>query len=362
MIKFFPFRLKLDLRKFIFSLLILLAVLLILVEISRGVLTLDSRRVYGSVLSASLLYSALRLKGSVNRAFILLTIFSLIFPPILLLALLLPKEHLESVCESTQEEGEESIDLLNASYRSNLVICRSVRLMGSLATSLALEISKRRRVVLVDWNGEARSRLKEVDCKIANPSDVWFGYQGSLGISYYITLSEVLSYLTGADPSSILGLLMKENPPALSDPKMSDHEPIISAVRSGVLRIEDALPKLVGVLVIDASKLNAKGKNMVSLITLFQCSVYIERDFLVIAPLLNPLTDEKLNPRIRDELMWMISSLSKAGCFILSTRESSRFSDEFDSVLECDDCVKPVYKLDNFRLCAWIRDKGRKRA
>ncbi|MEM3371377.1 MAG: hypothetical protein QXO55_02005 [Candidatus Korarchaeum sp.] len=347
---------KSELKRAISITLILIAALLILTETSRGILALDSHRIYGLTLSSLLLYLALRLRGSVNRNFLLLFVLSLIFPPTLLLTLLLPRERHEKTRKAVREGEEKFFDLLDASYRSNLIICRSIRLMGSLATSLASRISKHRRVILVDWNGNAHSRLGEVECRIANPSDLWFGYQGNLGSSYYITLSELLSYLTGADPSSILGLLTGDTPPVPRDPRIGDHEPIISSARSGGLRIEDALPKLVGVLIIDASKLNAKGKNLISLMTLFQCSVYTERDFLVIAPLLSPLTDRKLNPRMRDELRWIISSLSKAGCFILSTEESLGFSDEFDNVLECDSCGGPVYKLDGFRLCPRIRD------
>lgn len=360
--KFKLFRFELDLRKLVSNSMILLAILLILAEASRGVATLDPRRVYGVALSATLLYLALRSRGPVNRGFVTLTIPSLIFPPVLLLTFLLPKGRFKRMHGAASEGLREIPDLLKASYGSNLVICRSARLMGSLAISLALETSKQRRVVLVDWNGEARSRLKEIDFRIADPSDIWFGYQGSLGPSYYITLSEILSYLTGADPSYILELLGGDNPHAPRDSRLGDHGAILPVVRSGGLRIEDALPKMAGVLVIDASKFNAEGKNVISLTTLLQCSVYAERDFLVITPLLNPLTDEKLSPRMRDELRWIVSSLSKAGCFILSTRESLRFSDEFDNVLECDSCEDPTYKLDNFRLCAWTGGTGGKRA
>ncbi len=348
---------RLELRKTVSITLILLATLLILAETSRGIL-FDPRRVYGSALSSLLLFLALRLRGSVRRTFLLPVIPSFIFPPILLLVLLLPKDH-ERPREVARESGE-AFDLLRTSYGSNLVICRSVRLMGSVAISLASELSRHRRVVLVDWSGEAHLRLGKVDHRIAEPSDICLGYQGDLGASYHMTLSELLSYLTGADPSYILGLLRGDVPPVLRDPRMGDSELITSLARSNGLRIEEALPKLSGVLIIDASKLNIKGKNALSLMTLLQCCTYEERDFLVIAPLLSPLTDERIHPRIRDELRWMISSLSKAGCFILSTKESSSFSDEFDNVIECDSCTKHVYKLDSFLLCPWRGNRGRR--
>lgn len=354
--------LKPELKRVTSIVLILIAALLILTETSRGILVLDSHRVYGLAISSFLLYLALRLRGSVDKNFLLLFVLSFIFPPILLLALLLPRGCLKKLHRTVQEDEKIFLDLLNASYRSNLIICRSIRLMGSVSTSLALELSRYRRVILVDWNGNAHLRLREVECRIANPSDIWFGYQGNLGPSYYMTLSELLSYLTETDPSFILGLLRGNASSVSRDPRIGDYEQIISLARSGSLRIEDALPKLVGVLIIDASKLNAKGKNVISLLTLFQCSVYTERDFLVITPLLSPITDKKLSPKIRDELRWMLSSLSKSGCFILSTEESSGFSSEFDNVLECNGCTNPVYKLDNFRLCPWIGDRGKRQA
>ncbi|RDD53203.1 MAG: hypothetical protein BA066_05715 [Candidatus Korarchaeota archaeon NZ13-K] len=349
---------ELGVRRILQILLIALTALLLLSEAARGVVP-DRHRVYGVALSAIMLYASLRMAGPVGRTFLLFLVLSFIFPPALLLALM-PRRHREARSEIILEpEGQ--VNLLNASYGSNLVICRSVRLMGSVAISLAREMSKHRRVVLVDWNGDARARLKEIEHRIANPTDIWFGYQGSLGSSYYVTLSELLSYLTGADPSSVLALLRGEGPPVLRDPRIGECEPLISTSSSEGLRMEDALPKLVGVLILDASRLSAKGKNLISLMTLFQCSVYRERDFLVIAPLLSPLTDERVNPRIRDELRWMISSLSGAGCFIVSTRESSAFSDEFDNIFECGDCANPIYRLDDFRICPWTADRGRRR-
>lgn len=350
----------LNFKQLAFASLILTSLLFILTETSRGLLALDSHRVYGTAISGSLIYVAIRLRGLSQKMFPLFLAISFLFPPAILAALL-PFRVSESKKDELAEELEDS-DLLNKSYGTNLVICRSARLMGSVAISLASELSRYRRVVLVDWNGDAGKRLRDVDHRIANPSDIWLGYPGDLGPSYYLTASEFLSYLTGADAPFIFGMLRGDRP-SFSDLKLGEQEQLISSiVRAEGLRLEDALPKLVGVLVIDASGLSVKAKNAISLMTLLQSSVYRDRDFLVIAPLLSPLTDEKLNQRIKDELKWLISSLSRGGCFITSTEESAKFCNEFDNVLECDHCSKPSHKLDGFRLCPWRGSRGRKRA
>lgn len=349
----------LNAKNFFSILLILVSVLLILVETSRGSLTPDAHRVYRVAISGALIYISLKPRGISKKKFASILLVSLFFPPALLASLFLARES-EPKEVGGVEEQEESPDLLSSSYRANLVICRTVRLMNSIAIYLASELCRHRRVVLVDWNGNAAERLKEVDHRIASPSEICFSYPGALGPSYYFTASEFLSYLTGTDPSLISRVLMgsQASPANL---KLSEKDPLLSKLISDdCLKLEDALPKLLGVLIIDASKLNVKLKNAVSLMTLLQCSAYRGRDFLVITPLLSPLTDEKLSQKIKDELRWLISSLSNGGCFITSTEESAGFFEEFDRVLECGPCPKPVHKLGGFHLCSWRGGRGKK--
>ncbi len=337
-----------NLRRVLFSVLILIAILFILAETSRGIFIPDSKRVYGTSLAGLLIYLALIIGKNRRGFFPIFFLLSFFFPPILILTLIpFRMKRNEEVYHAPVKE-----DLLSASYRSNLVICKSVRIMSSLATSLALEISKRRRVILVDWSGEASKRFRDMEHRIASPSDIWLGYQGILGSSYDLTLSELLSYF-GVDQSAILNIIKRRD---IRGPV----DEILLPLSEERIRIDEALPKPGGALIIDLSKLNMRGKNAISLMILLQCSAYDERDFLVISPLLSPITDERLHEKIRDDIKWLISSLSKSGCFILSTHEASQFSDEFDTIIECDSCVTPIYKLNGFRLCPWIGGKGKR--
>lgn len=338
-----------ELRKILLNILIFVTILLILAETSRGIFIPDSRRVYVISLAGFLIYLILVLRRNKRTLFPIFFVSSFFFPPILILALIpFEVQRKEEICHVPVKE----IDILSASYKSNLVICKSVRVMSSLATSLALEISKRRRVILVDWSGEAPKRFRDVEHKIASPSDIWLGYQGALGSSYDLTLSELLSYF-GVDQSLILNVIKRKD---LRGPV----DDILLPLSGERVRIDEALPKQGGALIIDLSKLNARGKNAISLMILLQCSAYDERDFLVISPLLSPITDGRLHEKIRDEIKWLISSLSKSGCFILSTHEASQFSNEFDTIFECDRCVTPIYKLNGFLLCPWTGGKGRR--
>jgi len=336
-----------NIRRILFIILILMAILFILAETSRGIFIPDPKRVYGTSLAGLLIYLALIVGKNRRSLFPIFFVLSFFFPPILILALIPFRMERKEIHQAPVRE-----DLLSASYGSNLVICKSVRIMSSLAISLALEISKRRRVILVDWSGEASKRFRDMEHKIASPSDIWLGYQGSLGSSYDLTLSELLSYF-GVDQSLILDTIKRKS---IRGPV----DEILLPLSEERVRIDEALPKPGGALIIDLSKLNARGKNAISLMILLQCSAYDERDFLVISPLLSPITDERLHERIRDDIKWLISSLSRSGCFILSTHEASQFSDEFDTILECDSCVTPIYKLNGFRLCPWTGGKGKR--
>jgi hypothetical protein len=338
-----------NMRRISFSILILVATLFILAETSRGILIPDSKRVYGISLAGLLMYLALIIGKNRRSFFPIFFVLSFFFPPILMLALIPFRIKRKDEAYQAPAKG---MDLLSASYGSNLVICKSVRIMSSLATSLAIEISKRRRVILVDWSGEASKRFRDIEHRIASPSDIWLGYKGILGSSYDLTLSELLSYF-GVDQSAILNVIRKRD-------IRSPVDDILLPLSEERVRIDEALPKPGGALIIDLSKLNARGKNAISLMVLLQCLAYDERDFLVISPLLSPITDERLHGKVRDEIKWIISSLSKSGCFILSTHEASQFSDEFDTVLECDSCATPIYRLNGFRLCPWIGGKGKR--
>jgi len=341
----------------------ILGILFMLVEMPRGIIIPDPKRMYNTLLGAVLIYSGLKLRSDVNlRLFIPLTLASFFFTPLLLLSFILkaPKSALSN------EEGEKDITgLLEASFSSCLVICDSTKLASSVAISIAGELAKYRRVVLVDWGGEARNRLERtgVEFRVAKAGEIWYGYAGGLGPSYYMTLSDLISYFTGINASVISEVLRSGDISLLEDLKIPEpsRSLLIKVFGEEKTLLHEALPETAGVLVIDASRLPARGKDIISIMTLLQATAYERRDFLVVAPLLSPLTDPRSPSAVQDEMRWLISSLSRGGAFISSVREGERYAGEFDLALECDSCRDPLSKLDSYRLCllqvrrGWIR-------
>ncbi|MDK2384285.1 MAG: hypothetical protein QI199_05695, partial [Candidatus Korarchaeota archaeon] len=180
--------------------------------------------------------------------------------------------------------------------------------------------------------------------------------------SYYMTASLLLSYLIGVNPSVISEVLKTGDISLLDDIRIP--EPGRSLLRKlfgedGSL-LHEALPEVAGVLIIDASGLSTAGKDATSLITLLQSVAYERRDFVVITPLLSPLTDERAPYQIKDEIRWLISSLRRGGGIITSIEDSLAYSSEFDVVLVCDECEDPIYRLDSYRLCPLIARRARK--
>ncbi len=342
-----------DLSFLLFS---FIGILFILVETPRGLMIPDSHRIYNVILGSAFIYLGLRLKFKEvdNRVFIPIFLASFLFPPIIFLSYIpKPKE--------TPEEINQGDNLLGRSFSSNLVVCDSIGLACSISISIAKELSKYRRVVLIDWTGKALSRLESGNVKIAKAGDVWFGYAGNLGPSYHMTVSNLLSYLTNISASVINESLKTGDTSLLEDlriPEPSRSILLMTLGEKGSL-LHEALPETAGILIVDASNLPATGKDIVSLMALLQSVAYENRDFLIIAPLLSPLTDPKLPKTLQDEIRWMISSLSNGGAFIASTKESMPYCDEFDSKMECDGCDNPIGKVDNYQLCPLQVHKGR---
>ncbi len=334
-------------RDLAFLLLSFVGILFIFVEAPRGLIIPDSHRIYNVALGSAFIYLGLRLKLEVdNRIFIPIFLASFLFPPIILLSYI-PKPH------KTSEEISQKDSLLERSFSSNLVICDSIGLARSISISIAKELSKYRRVVLVDWTGEALSRLESGHVKIANAGDIWFGYAGNLGPSYYMTVASLLSYLTNINASVINEALKTGDISLLEDMRIPEPSRSILLMilgEKGSL-LHEVLPETAGTLVVNASNLPAIGKDLLSLMVLLQSIVYESRDFLIVAPLLSPLTDSKLPKTLQDEIRWMISSLSNGGAFIASIRESMHYYDEFDGKMECNECENPISKVDNYRLC-----------
>ncbi len=334
-------------RDLVFLLLSFIGVLFILVEAPRGLIIPDSHRVYNVVLGSAFIYLGLRLKLRVDhKIFIPIFLASLLFPPIVFISYI-PKP------QRMPEKIGSKDSLLRRSFSSNLVVCDSIGLACSISISIAKELSRHRRVVLVDWTGKALSRIKSGNVKIANTGDTWFGYAGNLGPSYHMTVSNLLSYLTNTNAFIIDRVLKTGDTSLLEDMRVPEPSRSILLMilgEKGPL-LHEALPETAGTLIVDVSDLPATGKDLASLIALLQSIVYENRDFLVIVPLLSPLTDPKLPKTLQDEIRWMISSLSNGGAFIVSTRESILYYDEFDSKMECNGCENPISKVDNYRLC-----------
>ncbi len=345
----------------VLSLTLMAAGLLFLaVEVIRIWPILIPQRPVNILLSSSLMYSSLRIRGrEVNYRHLLLVILtSLLVPPILLMLPFLPERAGEVERMAGAEESEE--DLLAASFRSILVVCDSMALATSLATSLASHLANWRRIVLVDWSGDAPERLKGLEVRVAKPEDLWLGHPGNLGPSYYMTASLLLSYLSDINPSVIGEALKTGDPSFLQDVRIPEpgRSLLISLLGEGGSLLHEALPEVAGILVIDASELPVAGKDALSLLTLLQAVAYEKRDFAVITPLLSPLTDERAPSRIRDEMRWLISSLRRGGGIVTSIPHAAPFIGEFDLGLECDGCDAPIYRLDSYRLCPLQSRRG----
>ncbi len=342
-------------RDIAFLLLSFVGILFILVESPRGLMIPDSHRIYNVVLGSAFIYLGLRLKLKVDhRIFIPILLVSFLFPPLIFLSYM-PRPH-----KMPEREGDRETSLLELSFSSNLIVCDSIRLACSISISLAEELSKYRRVVLVDWTGEAPDRLRSSNIKVARVGDVWFGYAGNLGPSYYMTVSSLLSHLTGVNASLINEALKTGDTSLLRDVRIPEpSRSILMAIigERGSL-LHEALPETAGTLIIDASSLPALGKDLISLMALLQSAAYDNRDFLIIVPILSPFTDPKLPKTLQDEIKWIISSLSDGGAFIASTRESMLYYDEFDARMVCNGCENPISKVDSYRLCPLQARKG----
>ncbi len=317
------------------------------------------QRLINVSLATILFYSGFRIRSSVDlRYYLPLALGSLLLPPLLLLTFIstIPNKAMK------EDSPQNRIDLTSLSFRSVLVICESIGLASSLAISLSAILSNNRRVVLVDWSGNAIERLGNIEIRIARPEEIWFGYAGSLGPSYYMTASILLSYLSGVNPSVISEVLRTGDISLLEDVRIP--EPGRSLLRQlfgeGGPSLHEALPEMAGVLIIDASRLPTAGKDAVSLMALLQSVAYEKRDFVVIAPLLAPLTEERAPHQIRDEVRWLISSLGGGGGIITSIEGSTIYSNEFDIALMCDECENPIYRLDSYRLCPLPVRKARR--
>ncbi len=341
-------------RDIVFLLFSFIGILFILVESPRGLIIPDYHRVYNVILGSAFIYLGLRSKLEVDRrVFIPIFLASFLFPPLIFLSYI-PRPH------RMPERGDREVSLLELSFSSNLIVCNSIRLACSISISLAEEMSKNRRVVLVDWTGEAHDRLRLSNVKVARVGDVWFGYAGNLGPSYYMTVSSLLSHLTGVNASLIKEALKTGDTSLLGDIRIPEpSRSILIAIlgEKGSL-LHEALPETAGTLIIDASHLPALGKDLISLMALLQSTAYENRDFLVIVPILSPFTDPKLPETLQDEIKWIISSLSNGGAFIVSTRESMLYYDEFNARMECDGCENPISKVDSYRLCPLQARKG----
>lgn len=357
----FPFTLRRAFRKprdIVSLLLMLLALMFLLVEFRIWPIEIADRLIHIS-LAAALFYLGLRIRRRVNfRFFLPLAVGSLIFPPLLLLA---PLSVLRK--DGFGESSGEGKDLLSISFRSVLVICKSIGLASSIAISIASRLATRRRVVLVDWSGSATDRLRDFEVKVVDPKELWFGHAGRLGSSYYMTAAILLSYISGVNASLVGELLKSGDVSLLQDARFS--EPggslLLRIIGEGSFLLHQGLPSVAGVLIVDVSKLPVVDRNAVSLLVLLQSIAYDNRDFVVVAPLLSPLTDERISPKIRDELRWIISSLSEGGGIITSVEEASRYFGEFDLSLKCDECDEPIYKLDSYLLCPLREDKVRRK-
>ncbi len=338
-------------RDVVSILLLMVGFLFLLVEIARIWPIRVPSRLINVSLAGALFYLGLRIKSSVDLRYYIPTVLgSLLFPPLLLLSFVSAMSRGGDGRGASQQDQP---DLLSLSFRSVLVVCESIGLASSLAVSMASLLSANRRVVLVDWLGDAVERLKDAEVKIARPEELWFGHAGSLGPSYYMTASLLLSYMSGVNPSLIAEVLKTGDTSLLEDVRIPEpgRSLLLQLFGEGGSPLHEALPEVAGVLIIDASRLSAAGKDAISLMVLLQSAAYERRDFVVIAPLLSPLTEERVPHQIRDEIRWLVSSLGKGGAVITSIEDSLVYSNEFDFVLACDECENPTYRLDSYRLC-----------
>jgi len=343
-------------------LLLILGFLFLSVEVVRIWPVRMPQRLINISIASILFYLGFRIRGNVDlRYYVPLALGSLLFPPLLLLTFISTMSiSKDEVREEDERQSEQ--DLLSLSFKSVLTVCKSVGLASSLAISLASLISTNRRVILVDWNGDAADRLKNAEIRIARPEELRFSHAGGLGPSYYMTASLLLSYLSGVNPSVISEVLKTGDVSLLDDVRIP--EPGRSLLRQlfgeDGSSLHEALPEVAGVLIIDASRLSTAGKDAISLMTLLQSVTYERRDFVVITPLLSPLTEERAPPQIKDEIRWLISSLRRGGGIITSIEDSLAYSSEFDVVLVCDECEDPIYRLDSYRLCPLPVRRARK--
>lgn len=341
-------------RALISLILIFIGLMWALVELKRGILP-DMHRIYNILIASSILSLGLYLRGGVNYTkMILLTVLS-VFVPLFLFLAIVP---ISWFSKSPTEQKVQRNSLLELSFGSNLVLCDSIKLASGVAILLAKELARFRRVILVDWIGESLDRLRNVNLKIISPDDIWFGFSGSLGPSYFLMMADFLSHMTGVNASLINEVVKAGDLKLLEDVRVPEpSRSILLGILGGSTKLHEALPETAGVLVIDSSNMSAREKEIVSLITSLQVAVYDSRDFVVITPFLSPLTDERPPPSIVGGLRWLISKLSRGGAFISSIGEARRYLKEFDSALSCDECEDPISILDSYQICPYQGDR-----
>jgi len=330
--------------------LIFIGLMWALVELKRGILP-DMHRIYNVLIASSILSLGLYLRGGLDFSKMLLLTLLSIFVPLFLFLAVVP---VRWPSRSSTEQKVRRSSLLELSFGSNLVLCTSIKLASGVAILLAKELAQFRRVILIDWIGEALDRLSDINLKTISPNEIWFGFSGNLGPSYFLTLAEFLSYMTGVSASLINEAMRTSDLKLLEDVRIPEpSRSILLGILGGSTKLHEALPETAGVLLIDASNMSAREKEIVSLITSLQVAVYDNRDFVLITPFLSPLTDERTPPGIVGGLRWLISRFSKGGAFISSIREARRYLKEFDSVLSCDECEEPISILDNYQICPY---------